>query len=123
MPNKDIFVHFPFFCFPKPAKKRKNGIYFSAFSVFRFFRFWSKTKKQKIEIYSVEFSIFPFLDENRKIGKLKFVSLEFLFSNFFTKWEKFKKTLWFSIILNFSYGNNIDFVEELLPMCRLKMHW
>ena len=48
MANKDIFVHFPFFCFPKQEK-------------------------------------------NRNIGKLKFVSLEFLFSNFFTKWEKFKK--------------------------------
>ena len=42
MANKDIFVRFPFFCFPKQSKKRKNGIYLWAVSVFRFFRFYSQ---------------------------------------------------------------------------------
>ena len=68
MANKaDIFVDFPFFCFPKQSKKRKNGIYLWAFSVFRFFRFSSKTKKQKIDTWSIEFSIFLYLAKNGKI--------------------------------------------------------
>ena len=50
------------------------------------FSFSIKNENTKTEIYYIEFSIFPFLDQNRKIGKLKFVSLKFLFYNFFKKW-------------------------------------
>jgi len=86
MAKNNIFVHFPFLRFPIQSKKRKNGIILGAFSVFLCFRFQSKTKKPKIEIYSTEVSIFPFLDQNRKIGKSKFVSLNSYFSISSQKW-------------------------------------
>ena len=57
-----------------------------------FFCFQSKNEKtKKIDTLFYWISIFPFLDQNRKIGQLKPVALEFLFFNFFTKMEKVLK--------------------------------
>ena len=86
MAKNDIFDNFPFFRFANYWKNAKMEYTCAQFLLFYVFVFNQKRKKQKNEIYFVEFSIFPFLDQNRKIGKLKFVSLEFLFFNFFKKW-------------------------------------
>ena len=58
MANKDIFVYFPFFCFPKQSKKHKNGIYLWAFSVFDFSAFNQKRKNRKLISSPLKFLFF-----------------------------------------------------------------
>ena len=66
MAKRDIFVHSPFFRFPKQSKKRENGIFLYVFSVLYFSAFNQKRKNRKLTSSPLKFLFFYFLKKMKK---------------------------------------------------------